>query len=132
MAAEHDQPHIPDPADSVNPELASAVDAEDLDEDRLQLDPLEEGMDPPEGWSAADRTGVTAREQREGETLDERLAEEEPDFGDTPEAGSGSEGEPQQVGTDDRRTSASGGQSADEAGGSVAAAQRTPGFDEET
>jgi len=35
--------------------------AEDLDEDRLQLDPLEEGMDPPEHWSPEMEHGTTAR-----------------------------------------------------------------------
>jgi hypothetical protein len=51
-----------------DPENHSA--AEDLDEDRLRLDPLEEGMDPPEHWSPA---------MEEHDSLDERLAEEEPD-----------------------------------------------------
>lgn len=58
--------------------------AEDLDEDRLRADPLEEGMDPPEHWSAA-MDHPTAREEREGETLDERLAEEQPDVTPPPE-----------------------------------------------
>jgi protease I len=53
--------------------------AEQLDEDELATDPLEHGMETPEDWSGADRFGTTEREQRIGETLDERLAEEEPD-----------------------------------------------------
>jgi hypothetical protein len=53
--------------------------AESLDEDRLAVDPLERGVEPPERWAEADRFGVTAREQAEGEPLDDRLAEEEPD-----------------------------------------------------
>ncbi|WP_210745024.1 hypothetical protein [Nocardia flavorosea] len=52
---------------------------EQLDEDELAVDPLEEGMDPPDDWSAADRYATTPREQREGESLDDRLAEERPD-----------------------------------------------------
>jgi hypothetical protein len=32
-------------------------------------------VDPPEGCSEADRFGMTAREEREGESLDDRLAE---------------------------------------------------------
>ncbi|GAB3008535.1 hypothetical protein [Saccharothrix stipae] len=52
---------------------------EQLDEDELGVDPLEEGVDPPEHWSGADRHGTTPREQREGETLDQRLAQEEPE-----------------------------------------------------
>jgi hypothetical protein len=53
--------------------------AEDLDEDRLRLDPLEEGMDPPEHWSPAMDQATTARDEREGRDLDERLREEQPD-----------------------------------------------------
>jgi hypothetical protein len=55
-------------------------DFEDYDEDNLRLDPLEEGMDPPEHWAQADKFGNTEREQREGEDLDHRLAEEQPDI----------------------------------------------------
>ena len=62
--------------DSPDPETTTA---EDLDEDELRLDPLEEGMDPPEHWSAAMDHGTTARETREGQELGSRLAEEEPD-----------------------------------------------------
>jgi len=52
---------------------------EQLDEDELGVDPLERGVDPPEHWSAAARHGTTPRELREGETLDQRLAQEEPE-----------------------------------------------------
>jgi len=54
--------------------------SEQLDEDELGTDPLERGVEPPERWSGADRFGTTAREEREGESLDERLAEEAPDL----------------------------------------------------
>ncbi|MGP3966349.1 hypothetical protein [Streptomyces sp. 6N223] len=37
------------------------------------------GYSPPDRPRAADAHGTTAREQREGETLDERLAEDTPD-----------------------------------------------------
>lgn len=53
--------------------------AEATDEDDLAVDPLEEGMDPPEGWSGADRYGTIAAEEREDRELDSRLAEERPD-----------------------------------------------------
>ncbi|WP_370943531.1 hypothetical protein AB5J62_31080 [Amycolatopsis sp. cg5] len=53
--------------------------AEALDEDELRVDPLEAGVEPAEHYSAADRFGTTAAEVREGETLDQRLSEEEPD-----------------------------------------------------
>lgn len=60
----------PDPTEP--PEGHNA--AEDLDEDRLRLDPLEEGMDPPERWSPA-----IGHDDAEHRALDERLREEEPD-----------------------------------------------------
>ena len=53
---------------------------EQLDEDELAADPLEEAMDPPDHWSAADRYATPPREQREGEPMERRLAEEEPDI----------------------------------------------------
>ena len=42
-------------------------------------DPLDRGVVTPERWSAGIRFGTTAGEQREGESLDQQLAEEEPD-----------------------------------------------------
>jgi hypothetical protein len=42
-------------------------------------DPLDRGVAPPERWSAGIRGGTTAGEQQAGESLDELLAEEEPD-----------------------------------------------------
>jgi hypothetical protein len=42
-------------------------------------DPLDRGVATPERWSAPIRTGGTADEQEAGESLDELLAEEEPD-----------------------------------------------------
>jgi hypothetical protein len=42
-------------------------------------DPLDRGVAPPERWSAGVRFGTTADEQEEGESLDQLLAEEEPD-----------------------------------------------------
>jgi Family of unknown function (DUF5709) len=42
-------------------------------------DPLDRGVVPPERWSAGIRYGVTGEEQEEGESLDQLLAEEEPD-----------------------------------------------------
>ena len=44
-------------------------------------DPLDRGVAPPERWSAGIRYGVTAGEQADGESLDQLLAEEEPDEG---------------------------------------------------
>ncbi|HEY7325595.1 MAG TPA: DUF5709 domain-containing protein [Streptosporangiaceae bacterium] len=42
-------------------------------------DPLDRGVATPVRWSAPIRSGGTAGEQAEGESLDELLAEEEPD-----------------------------------------------------
>lgn len=53
---------------------------EDTLDDRGVDDILDEGWSPPEREPAHLRQGVTREEQREGETLDERLAEEEPDI----------------------------------------------------
>lgn len=57
--------------------------AEDfMDDDDLE-DPLDRGYSPPEKWSAAQGYGNTPLEQELGETLDQRLAQEEPE----PDAG---------------------------------------------
>jgi hypothetical protein len=60
--------------DSARP---TSTGAENLDEDALGTDPLEEGMDPPEHWSSVTESG---HDDIEPESLDERLAEEEPDL----------------------------------------------------
>jgi hypothetical protein len=44
-------------------------------------DPLDRGVTPPQHWSAGMRFGSAAAEQQAGESLDQRLAEEEPDYG---------------------------------------------------
>jgi hypothetical protein len=56
--------------------------SEGTDSDELRNNDGDAVVDPPEGWSEADRFGMTAREEREGESLDDRLAEEEPDASD--------------------------------------------------
>lgn len=68
--------------DAVETDPAALNSAEDLDEDRLRVDPLEQGIEPPERWSGANRFGTTPREESEGQSLDQRLAEEEPDIDD--------------------------------------------------
>jgi hypothetical protein len=47
--------------------------------DRGVDDILDEGYSPPEKYSVLEKFGNTAREEREGESLDQRLAEEVPD-----------------------------------------------------
>jgi hypothetical protein len=118
---------------------------EQFDEDNLRLDPLEEGMDPPEHWAQADRFGNTEREMREGQDLEHRLAQEQPDaapepagrpLGTTPddELDESVDDEtddvepvaPDEPGHADPGPAARRGTSADEAGGSVAEEIRTP------
>jgi hypothetical protein len=53
--------------------------AEDTLNDRGVDDILDEGYSPPEHWSAGEGFGTTADEAVEGETLDQRLAQEEPE-----------------------------------------------------
>lgn len=53
--------------------------SEDTLVDRGLDDALDEGYSPPDRPVAVDRFGTTAAEAEEGETLDMRLAEEEPD-----------------------------------------------------
>ncbi|MEZ0342169.1 hypothetical protein ACAG25_19570 [Mycobacterium sp. pV006] len=57
---------------------------ESTDPDDVRHADGDEVVDPPEDWSGADKYGMSSQEQRQGETLDERLAEEVPDV--TPEA----------------------------------------------
>jgi hypothetical protein len=55
------------------------LDASDtLDDDRV-ADPLDVGIAPADKWSGANRFGTTAAEERAGESLEQLLAEEEPD-----------------------------------------------------
>lgn len=42
-------------------------------------DPLDRGVAPPQRWSAAMRFGTTGEEEEQGESLDQLLAEEEPE-----------------------------------------------------
>jgi hypothetical protein len=54
-------------------------DAYDTLDGALGDDPLDRGVATPDRWSAGMRFGTTAEEQEEGESLDQLLAEEEPD-----------------------------------------------------
>src|SRR4051794_16723729 len=58
-------------------DMLSPMEATDSDEVRNADG--DEVVDPPEDWVAADKFGMSADEEREGETLDQRLAEEVPD-----------------------------------------------------
>jgi hypothetical protein len=50
-----------------------------LVDDRGLTEPLDEGYSPPEKWSVAEGYGNTPLEEELGETLDQRLAQEEPE-----------------------------------------------------
>jgi hypothetical protein len=54
------------------------LDASDTLDDGV-ADPLDVGYEPADKWSGANRFGTTEAEQRQGESLDDLLAEEEPD-----------------------------------------------------
>lgn len=60
------------PGDTLSP-------SESLDSDDVRNNDGDDVVDPPDGWSEADRFGTTLNEEREGESLDEKLSEEEPD-----------------------------------------------------
>lgn len=69
--------------------------------DRGVADVLDEGYTTPEGWSPAQRFGNTAEEMRQGETLEQRVRQENPDAGPDDVDGSeawNSDGEDRQVG----------------------------------
>jgi Family of unknown function (DUF5709) len=56
------------------------LDASDtLDDDRVS-DPLDTGVAAPDRWAGANRFGTTPAEERAGESLEQRLAQEERDI----------------------------------------------------
>ncbi|MER8186931.1 DUF5709 domain-containing protein [Kitasatospora sp. NPDC094015] len=65
------------------PDLENELDGRSYD------DVLDEGYAPPDRPLGATRTGTTTAEQREGESLDERLAQEVPDVAAEPGDGIG-------------------------------------------
>jgi hypothetical protein len=75
----------PESADLADYEVLDASDTLDGDPGE---DPLDRGVAAPQRWSAGIRYGSTAAEQQGGESLDQLLAEEEPDvtadLGDEP------------------------------------------------
>ena len=60
-----DDYEVQEPSDSLSPDPG--------------YDPLDRGVAPPERWSAGMRYGTTGDEQADGESLDQLLAEDEPD-----------------------------------------------------
>ncbi|MEJ2864238.1 hypothetical protein [Actinomycetospora flava] len=74
-----------EPVDRIEAEVEndiSALDAEPsvvMDEDRMGADPLEDGMDAPEGYSRDVRLGGTQEWETESPSIDYRLPQEEPE-----------------------------------------------------
>jgi hypothetical protein len=56
------------------------LDASDTLDDDLVADPLDTGIAAADRWAGADRFGTTPAEERAGESLEQLLAEEEPDI----------------------------------------------------
>src|SRR3954452_18803637 len=73
--------------------------AEDTLNDRGVDDVLDEGYSPAEKWSAGEGFGTTADEALQGENLDQRIAQEEPDV-DPYADGDGEDLDDGEVGTD--------------------------------
>lgn len=64
---------------SVDDEDQPQREGDSLSDDRGLTEPLDEGYSPPEHWSAGQGFGNTPREEATGETLEERLRQEEPE-----------------------------------------------------
>lgn len=71
---------------------AAPLDLENAADPDAYDDVLDQGYSPPEKPSGVDKVGTTAAEQREGETLDERLRQERPERSESPERPEGGEG----------------------------------------
>jgi hypothetical protein len=64
---------------SVDDEDQPQSSGDSLVDNRGLAEPLDEGYSPPEKWSVAEGYGNTPLEEELGETLDQRLAQEEPE-----------------------------------------------------
>ncbi|TCP42641.1 hypothetical protein EV191_12341 [Tamaricihabitans halophyticus] len=65
--------------EDVETDPAALNSSESLDEDRLQVDPLEKGVEPPERWAAANQSEMTDYEQGRDRGIDKRIAQEKSD-----------------------------------------------------
>jgi hypothetical protein len=74
--------HQHESADLEDYEVEDATDTLDGDPGD---DPLDRGVIPPQHWTSASRFGTTGAEQEDGESLDQLLAEEEPDIPPAPD-----------------------------------------------
>ena len=64
---------------SVDDETQPQSTQDSLTDDRDLPEPLDEGYSPPETWSVAQGYGNTPLEEQSGESLDQRLRQEEPE-----------------------------------------------------
>ena len=64
---------------SVDVEDQPQGDGDSMSDDRGLTEPLDEGYSPPEKWSVGQGYGNTPLEEELGETLDQRIAQEEPE-----------------------------------------------------
>jgi hypothetical protein len=64
---------------SVDDEDQPQGDGDSMSDDRGLAEPLDEGYSPPERWSVGQGSGNTPLEEELGETLDQRIAQEEPE-----------------------------------------------------
>ena len=80
-----DEVYQPEDSDYGRGEDRTDVDLDNALGEKQTDEMLDEGYSPPEKPLAVNDHGTTASEQREGETLDERLREEVPDVGETAE-----------------------------------------------
>lgn len=64
---------------SVDDEDQPQGDGDSLVDNRGLTEPLDEGYSPPDKWSVAEGFGNTPYEEATGETLDQRIAQEEPE-----------------------------------------------------
>ncbi|MCY7396612.1 MAG: DUF5709 domain-containing protein [Nocardioides sp.] len=64
---------------SVDDEDQPQGDGDSLVDNRGLTEPLDEGYSPPEKWSVAEGFGNTPYEEATGESLDQRIAQEEPE-----------------------------------------------------
>lgn len=64
---------------SVDDEDQPQGDGESMADDRGLTEPLDEGYSPPEKWSVGQGYGNTPLEEELGESLEQRIAQEEPE-----------------------------------------------------
>lgn len=81
-----------------NSDLAQLSQADSLI-DRGVADPLDEGFVAPDHWSAAQRFGNTRAEMAQGETIEQRVKQEEPEPSSDPVPDWNPQGERRQVGS---------------------------------